>query len=76
MVEFSVRFTRYKDGLRIISGPTVVHADDFNGAVTNANLILQGMRRADGNTDFEIASIHARLSGKTSDDKDDIWSVS
>ena len=76
MREFNVRFTKYANGERIVSGPTFLHADDFDGAVHDANLILQGMRRTDGNTDFEVAEITSTgLMGKRSDDMCDIWNV-
>ncbi len=77
MREFNVRFTKYANSERIVSGPTFLHANDFDGAVHDANLILQGMRRGDtNNTDFEIASIESNgLGGKRSDDMCDIWKV-
>ena len=57
MLEFNIRFSRYKNGTRLISGVSRAGMTDFNGAVQAAKLILKGMEQADPKAEFQIAEI-------------------
>ena len=76
MFAISVKFTRYSNetGDRQNSAPLFFHAKDWAGAIMLADAVLIGMREADPEQIYDIASV-ARdgLGGKTMDGFGGIW---
>lgn len=63
---YTIHLTRYKNGSRRQSAPHFTQAEDFAGAVSFANALIQGSREADPDAEFEIASVTANgLGGPT-----------
>lgn len=55
--KFVARFSRYKTGVTVVSGPWAFQAEDFQDAFKQANLVRYGMEMADKVAVFEIESI-------------------
>lgn len=75
-MQFKIIFHRYFNGRSRLSSATFVHAQDFDGALTQANNMLLGMRSNDLETRYIIASIDTvGLRGDTADGPT-IWETS
>lgn len=55
--DYKVRFTRYGNGERQISGPFFIQSISFASAHAMAELMVNAMRATDRNRIYEVASI-------------------
>lgn len=60
---FKTHFSRYANGETRISNPQWINADDFRDAAHRADYILCGLRGADPESRYEIASIDGQFRG-------------
>lgn len=59
MMNFSARYTSYRNGIRLMSAPWDFRATDFDDAVRCANLFLDGMRAAAHGAQLDLVSVWA-----------------
>lgn len=56
-MQFKTTFHRYQNGQSRFSTPHFFNADDFDAALVMANMTLRGLRGADPDSRYEVASI-------------------